>query len=617
MATIEGRSSPLIPASGRVPGLDALRALAVVVVVGYHLGAPLLGGGFLGVTLFFVLSGYLITRLLLDAIKRTGSVGLIDFWGRRLRRLVPAAYVVVLVCVSVTMVAAPERLDRIRGDAWAALGYASNWWTIFHDVPYFDSFDVPSPLTHLWTLAIEEQFYLVWPLVLTGLLVVVRRREAILAVLGFAVLTSTALMAATYDAADPNRSYMGTDTRTGELLVGAMLAIALHLVVARPSLTGVDAWAARLLQPRPAVRLLAGSAAVFAVLVVTASGQSSFTYRGGILLAAIASAGMILALQAPSIATTSARLDDGLLGALGRRSYSIYLWHFPILVALSTPADFGQFDLARSALVVALTLLCAEASYRLVEGPVRRRGITASTVGIFGAVRRMPHGRRQFAALAVAGALVVPVLALTGFNATTPDHGRTAFLTGVAPAGDDAATRPRPQTAAPAGAPAPVPPTPTEGPLVGRDTVVVGDSLMINVAPLLKDRFPGITINAKVGRQARTGLKVARSYSQFNSAGGNYVLGIGTNGAIDAKDLDRFVATHPSARILLITPRVPRPWEGASIAAIRRAARHDNVRVVDFHKASRGHDNYFAGDGVHLTAAGQRAMVSLIRKAAH
>lgn len=615
MATLEGRSSPLTPATGRVPGLDALRALAVTVVVGYHLGVPVLGGGFLGVTLFFVLSGYLITRLLLDAIKRTGSVGLIDFWGRRLRRLVPAAYVVVLVCVSVAMVAAPERLDRIRGDALAALGYASNWWTIFHDVPYFDSFDVPSPLTHLWTLAIEEQFYLIWPIVLTGLLVVVRRREAILAVLGVAVLASAGLMAMTYDAADPNRSYMGTDTRMGELLIGAMLAIALHLVVTKPSLSGVDGWTARVLQPRNAVRLLAGSAALWALLVMTASGQSSFTYRGGILLAAIASAGMILALQAPSIATVSARLDAGVLGAVGRRSYSIYLWHFPILVALSTPADFGQFDLARSALVVALTMLAAEASYRLVEGPVRRRGITASTVGVFGAVRRMPHGRRQLAALAVAGALVVPALALTGFNAATPPgHGRTAFLTGAAPAGEDAATRPR--TAAPAGAPDPEPPTPTAGPLVGRDTVVVGDSLMINVAPLLKDRFPGITINAKVGRQARTGLKVARSYSQFNAAGGNYVLAIGTNGAIDAEALDRFVSAHPSARILLITPRVHRPWEGASIAAIRRAARHDNVRVVDFHKASRGRRHYFTGDGVHLTTAGQRAMVSLIREAA-
>ncbi|MCX6399285.1 MAG: acyltransferase family protein [Propionibacteriales bacterium] len=611
MATLEGRSSTLLPGSGRVPGLDALRALAVVVVVGYHLGVPVLGGGFLGVTLFFVLSGYLITRLLLDAIQRTGSVGLSNFWGRRLRRLVPAAYTVVLVCVSVAMFAAPERLDRIRGDALAALGYSSNWWTIFHRVSYFDTFDVPSPLAHLWTLAIEEQFYLIWPVVLTGLLVLVRRREAILAVLGVAVLASATQMAVTYDAADPNRSYLGTDTRMGELLVGSMLAIALHLVVVKPALTGIDAWAVRVLQPRPALTLLAGSAGVWAILVVTASGQSTFTYRGGILLAAIASAGMILALQAPSIATMSARLDDGALGALGRRSYSIYLWHFPILVAFSTAEDFGRFDVGRSALVVALTLLCAEASYRAIEGPVRRLGFTESARVVVRTVRRLPRARRALAATGVSCALALPALALTGFNAAAPpDHGPTTFLTGAAPA-----------AAGPGPAPARAVPKPPQaelpvGPLVGRDTVAIGDSLMINIAPLLNERFPGITINAKVGRQPRNGLAVARSYSQFNAPGRTYVLGIGTNGPIDDKALDRFVVEHSSARILLITPRVNRPWEGVSVAAIRRAAAHDNVRVVDFHKASRGHGNYFGGDGVHLTPAGQRATVRLIREAA-
>ena len=197
----------------------------------------------------------------------------------------------VVVCLAATMLFNPELLAKVRGDGLAALGYASNWWMIFHDVSYFDSFGLPSPLAHLWTLAIEEQFYLAWPLVLLALLAIVRRRTAILAIVGVAILASVVLMATTYSAVDPNRSYMGTDTRMGELLLGAFLALALH-----PAGDGRAHPVGRVtavLEGRRAWLALTCSTGAFVLLAASLPDDSAFAYRGGILLAALASAGMI------------------------------------------------------------------------------------------------------------------------------------------------------------------------------------------------------------------------------------------------------------------------------------------------------------------------------------
>ena len=604
----------------RVPGLDSLRALGVVAVVGYHLGVPAMRGGFLGVTLFFVLSGYLITRLLLEEYETRGAVDLAGFWVRRIRRLLPAAYTVVVVCLGATMIFGPALLAKVRGDGLAALGYASNWWMIFDDVSYFESFGLPSPLAHLWTLAIEEQFYVAWPIVLVALLVVVRNRTAILATVGIAVISSAALMALTYDAAAPNRSYLGTDTRMGELLLGALLALVLHLAVdGQERLAGL---VTALLQSRRAWPALICSTGAWTLLAMSLSDTSALVYRGGILLAALASAGMILSLQAPPVAAVAARIDAGVVGALGRRSYSVYLWHYPVLVALSSAQDFGRFSLGRTVAVVALTLACAEISYRCIERPVRQVGVRRTLARITGSIRSLPRQWRRPAFVFAVSPLVLASLALAGVNTPPPEeHGPSSLTTGAAPGGTDAARPPRAASdpashSGPRHRPSPRRSQPA-APLIGRDTVAVGDSIMIDIAPLLGAEVPRITINAEVGRQPWTGLDVARSYGQFNRRGGNYILGIGTNGAIDAEALARFCAEHATARIFLITPRVNRSWESTSVSAIDAVARrHHNVRVVDFHEAATPHPDYFASDGVHLTSDGTRAMVRLILAAA-
>lgn len=612
----EGPNRPASRAS-RIPGLDTLRALAIIAVVGYHLGAPLFGGGFLGVTLFFVVSGYLITRLLLTEVEERGTVDLIGFWRRRLRRLLPAAYTVVVVCLVATMLFGPGLLTKVRGDGLAALFYASNWWMIFDDVSYFDSFGLPSPLAHLWTLAIEEQFYVVWPLVLLGLLTIVRNRTAILAVVGGGIVLSVVLMATTYAAVDPNRAYMGTDTRMGELLIGALLALTLH-----PAGDGQAHQLGRVtavLEARRAWPALLCATGAWLLLVMSLPETAAFAYRGGILLAALASAGMILMLQASHVARCAARVDAGPVGAIGRRSYSIYLWHYPVLVALSSAQDVGRFDLGRSLAVVLLTLACAELSYRFVEQPVRRRGIRYVGRRLRTRILALPRRWRRPAFVFAVSPALLACLALAGVNTPPPeDHGPSTVVTGPAsPVGSDTGP-PKPRAAHVFRHRADRPPRPDPtAPLVGRDTVAIGDSIMIDIAPLLGEEVPRVTINAEVGRQSWTGLDIARSYAQFNRPGGNYILGIGTNGAISTDDLLEFCEEHEDARIFLITPRVNRSWESTSVNAIATAARkHDNVRVVDFHTAAAGHDEYFASDGVHLTSAGNRAMVDLILSAA-
>lgn len=613
----KGPDRPVARAS-RIPGLDSLRALAIVAVVGYHLGAPLFGGGFLGVTLFFVVSGYLITRLLLTEVEDNGTLDLLGFWRRRVRRLLPAAYTVVVVCLGVTMLFGPELLSKVRGDGVAALAYVSNWWMIFHDVSYFDSFGLPSPLAHLWTLAIEEQFYVVWPLLLLGLLALVRRRTAILLIVAGAVVVSAVLMALTYAPVDPNRAYMGTDTRMGELLLGALLALALH-----PAGDGRAHQLGRVtavLESRRAPLALLCSTGAFLLLASSMPETAAFAYHGGILLAAVASAGMILTLQSSSIARRATRMDAGVVGAIGRRSYSIYLWHFPVLVALSSAQDIGRFSFGRSVAVVLITLVCAELSYHFVEQPVRRLGFRRTAARAKRAVLALPRRWRRPALVFAATPLVLAAAALAGVNMPEPeDHGPTTIVTGPAPVGSDTGPPAAPRPAAghlDRYRNAPPPPDPN-APLVGRDTVAIGDSLMIDIAPLLSEKVRRITVNAKVGRQPWDGLDVARSYGQFNRPGGNYVLGIGTNGAIDVDDLLDFCQKHSAARVFLITPRVNRSWESTSVSAIRAADREcPNVRVVDFHAAAANRPGFFASDGVHLTSDGTRAMVDLILDAA-
>jgi peptidoglycan/LPS O-acetylase OafA/YrhL len=345
------------------PALDGIRALAVAAVLAYHANMPWARGGFLGVDAFFVLSGFLITSLLVGEWRRSGKIGLLAFWTRRARRLLPALFLMLLgVAFYAAAFAGPLELGRIRGDALATIAYVANWRPVLAGVSYFDQFLAPSPLRHTWSLGIEEQYYLIWPLLL-GLLLVVRRvpLRAVIALTTALMLASVMLMALLFQpGGDPSRVYYGTDTRAQSLLVGALLAMTLPRL--RPLLSNRNIyWALQ----SAAIACFVGIGWAWS----TTSGNSMLLYRGGFLLLACGVAIVIMgAVQPNGLVRRTLALPP--LRGLGLISYGVYLWHWPIYLMLS-PGRTGLDTYPLFALRVAVTLVVAASSYHIIELPVR------------------------------------------------------------------------------------------------------------------------------------------------------------------------------------------------------------------------------------------------------
>ena len=464
------------------PALDGLRAFAVAAVIAYHLGMHWMRGGYLGVDLFFVLSGYLITGLLVDEWEKKGAIRLRRFWARRARRLFPAL-LLVLTAVGIWLAAGGPGIDRytLRADGLSTLFYAANWHFIAANQSYFARFAAPSPLEHTWSLAIEEQFYVVWPLLVVGLLAMGRKRfqrtghhrTALWVTSGLALASAATMAVLFHPGQDPTRVYFGTDTRAFELLVGAALAFAL---ARRPSLSPVA---------RRALHVSAlGVAAVVGLLWVTAGGPPAGMFRGGML----AASGLV-ALLVWSVTEA----DRGWLGRfmslrplrwLGRVSYGLYLWHWPVIVVVS-PATTPLRGLALDGVRVGLTLGLATASFYVVELPIRLGRLAGWPSRVLAPV----------ATAAAAGALVLatlPTAAAVASVASPAGSSATALASSSAPAPQTPSNQ-TPSSQTPVTAPA-SPPAVTLPPIhlpPGRvisasdplRVMFIGDSVMYDAQP--------------------------------------------------------------------------------------------------------------------------------------
>ncbi len=344
------------------PALDGVRAFAVLAVIAYHLDAGWATGGYLGVDAFFVLSGFLITSLLVGEFARRGGISLGGFWARRARRLLPALLLVLLAVAAYGMLQAPaDQLDRLRGDGLATLFYGANWRFIASGQSYFDLFSEASPLRHMWSLAIEEQFYLVWPLITFACLRLARGRRWLLGgVCVTGIVASIATMAMLYDSSDPSRAYYGTDGRAHLLLIGAGLA----LVLSR--------WTPSRGAQRSAVRGF-GLVAAIACLAfwVRVPDTAAWMYRGGYAVFGLCVALVIASAMQPGKFALRSLLSLAPLVWIGRISYGLYLWHWPVIVIMS-PARTGIDGPRLTVLQVGLTFAIATASFYLVEQPIRR-----------------------------------------------------------------------------------------------------------------------------------------------------------------------------------------------------------------------------------------------------
>ena len=545
----------------------------------------------------------------------------------------PALYVLLLVVPAVTLLFYRDAAGRLGGDVLAALFYVSNWWQIFLDESYFAQAGRPPVLRHLWSLAVEEQFYIIFPALFIWLLVRGGRnttRNVLLAV----ALGSAVWMAILYEpSTDPSRVYYGTDTRLSGLLLGAMLA-----VVWTP-------WRS-LSTPSRAAGPVLNSAGIGALLLLgwfftRVNEFDPFVYRGGFLLLDVVCVVLIAVLVHPS-ARLSKLLALGPLVWIGVRSYSIYLWHWPIFMFTRPELDVPLTGWPLFALRVGLTLAAAELSYRFVEQPVRQGalgrvkdqwqapdaqeraqfrqrlflrvgglGIVLLLIG-FGLVAAAGSPDRERMELEAAGAIGLDELDTAGLTdtTTTAPSALTTTSTPLGGGSNDGGTT-APTTAAPAPTTAVVDPsvTPT-------DAVAVGDSVMLGASGAMQQVMPGIRVDAKVSRQFDDLADAATWYATSGNMPGAAVVQVGNNGVATEERIETMVDSLGDRRVVLVNAKVERPWEAISNERTARVAqRHDNVVLVDWYSLASAHPDWFAADGTHLRAAGQLAFARAIADA--
>ena len=585
-----------------IPALDGIRAIAVIAVLLYHADLLWAPGGFLGVEVFFVLSGFLITALLWSELVASGGLGFRGFWFRRARRLLPALFGLLLVTLAAFLIGWPHEIAAIRGDVAAAFTYSSNWYLIGVNRSYFQTVGRPSPFGHLWSLAIEEQFYLLWPLALVLLYKVVRRPKRVAGFIGGAALLSAIAMWVLYNGNDPSRVYYGTDTRAAGLLIGAALA-----VLWRPWTPGFKVK----VSPRALELAALGAGAILVWAFWRWDEFSSFTYRPGLQLVSLASAVLVAASVHPET-RLHAVLGWKPLRWIGRRSYGIYLWHWPVYVVTRPGIDLGWSSGPTLVLRLGLTLLLAELSFRYVEEPIRR-GALGRLGTRFAARARTARVQRRRTQLGWATASLAFLLALGLIvggvvSAPTPalSASQLALIHGV-PAVAPVTTE-HPDTTERSSA-SPTPPL---------SVVAVGDSVMVDTQNALRAQIPGIYVDALVGRHLRGGISLLRSLRNQHRLGDVVVIHLGTNGAFTSADFDSIMQVLQGIqRVVFINLRVPRRWETPDNRTIAAGVRrYSNAVLLDWH--NRWHEcgtNVFWSDGIHPTPSGAACYARMVAAA--
>jgi peptidoglycan/LPS O-acetylase OafA/YrhL len=620
-----------------MPGLDGLRALAVLAVIAYHLNLGWAPGGLLGVGVFFTLSGYLITDLLLGQHEITGRLQLADFWLRRARRLLPALFVMLAVVAAWVTLLDRDQLPVIRGAVASSAAYVGNWWLIAQHSSYFAQFAPPMPLGHLWSLAVEEQFYLIWPwLLLLGLRWARGRRRTrtrlAAATLLLAAVSAVAMALLYRPGYDPTRIYDGTDTRAFAVLIGAALAFVWPSRHLGSDVTETARW------------ILDGigitGLAVIAVLIWRTSEYSPFLYRGGMVLLSVGTALTVGAAASPA-SRLGVLLGIRPLRWIGVRSYGIYLWHYPIIV-LTTPAN-GRDGLARGALQVAAAFGVAALSWRFVEEPVRHGAIGRWLAQARSAGWRLgAAGRRTW--LTVVASVAVVALASCGLAGVVRPSASPA--PGTMPAPSPAAARLQAPGTSASPAPAAAGPVHT----ACRSVVHIGDSTSDGL--ISPDYLPNP--RRRIGAQyARVGVTrfipeisggtsiVETSSGQANAYTvaqqlihdgyrGCWVLALGTNDTADVaigsvvsrpariRQMMSLVGSQPVMWVNVKSLVATGPYSESDMLAwdtalIRACARYPNMRVYDW--ASVVKDNWFIADGIHFTSRGYAARAHRIARA--
>ena len=569
-----------------IPAIDGLRALAVIAVMFYHLGFSWIPGGFLGVDLFFVISGYVITRLLLDSIAQSGGLDLRGFYIARARRLLPALLFTVVTTTIAIGIWAPDTIKRFVTDMPFALTGTMNWWLVAREQDYFESIGRPPLLQHTWSLAVEAQFYLVWPLILYFILKRLGKNRIPFAALLIAAASGITLLIVSLSldassSSDVSHIYFGTDTHSIGLFLGAALAVSWIPQNFTTTLT------------KQAQNFIDG-VGIFGFIGILATflfiDESDPTlYKIAFPLAAIFGAAIIMSVVHPA-SRFAPVLENPVLLWIGQRSYAIYLWHWIIFQVTRPTVDLAGQTWALYSLRILIVFALADISLRYVEIPIRRGALKYWLKGLKYRTKKERSRQTRFFisifVLVLALSSVVSVRAISIGN-----EQRVAIEESL---NSSEVTAPNPSS---------------EG------IWLTGDSVILGIRTSLNEVAPVSLINARIGRQAPELLDVMKR--DIAQAGDSPVIfNLGNNGLLQEEVVrEIFELVKSQSSIIVVNTAVPRPWRDSNNSLLSQvASRYSNVRVIDWNSISEGRPEYFAPDGVHLVPAGVEAYVSEIKK---
>ncbi|MBP5843604.1 acetyltransferase, partial [Lactiplantibacillus plantarum] len=610
-----------------ITGFDGIRTLAVLGVIIYHLMPASLQGGYLGVPIFFVVSGYLITDILLQDILSRGHVRIWRFLGHRMRRLYPAFVTMLLGTTAYITLFQRSLLTNIRATVLTNLVYVYNWFEINHGQSYFDRFNGESPFTHLWSLSIEGQYYLFWPLVIGILMVIFKKRSRVFWFMMIAAGISAITMAMLYDPANTNRVYYGTDTRMFAILLGSGLAFIWPSRELSADIANVN---------RVTLDILGGASLIAIIwMFFQMSGQSDFTYRGGMLLFTVLSTVLVATVAHPA-SHLNRVLTNPLFKYVGQRSYGIYLYQFPVMIFYETKVkNIGDHLLLNSLIEVALILIVTELSYRFIENPMRHYDYSRLLVDFKDFLRKPKFNRVTTAIVALTTVLFV--ITAVGFvqQPSKAEANKKTELQKTIAANSKAADKKnaaalKRQKAAQAAA-ASSKKVATEKmqtkqaeaklnskqkqvekeydlkpqvvlAMANTDLTAIGDSVLLDVSSDLQDVIPGTVVQGRVGRQVTEVPGIINSLKSQGQLAHNVLLNIGTNGTITDDQAEQVVKLIGKDRqIFWVTAHVPtQSWQNQVNAQIAKTAKkHANVHVIDWHGRAQNQSGWFADDNVH------------------
>lgn len=619
-----------------ISGFGGLRAFSVIGVIFYHLLPTSLRGGYLGVSIFFALSGYLITDLLRLEWLQYGSINIFQFYVRRLKRLYPALFTMLIAATAYITIFQRGLLNNLRGNVISSLLYYNNWWQINNGISYFDRFTNESPFTHIWYLAVEAQNYVLWPVLFVLLMKFVKKRQRIVQVILGLSLLSFLAMAILYDSGNPTRVYYGTDTR----LFGIWLGAALAFVWPSWQLKGkIPVQAKRVLNFAGLIAFLGLIAAFF-----TFGDQSSWMYRGGFVLVSLLSL-VLIAVTAHPGASWNKWLSNPLFSWIDQRSYGIYLYQYPVMIFYEARINVGNHVMFHTVIEILLILLFAELSYRYVELPWRRKKAEKLKTKLKSWIALPLSDRRKLSGLTKLAVLAIAVigLALAPKNQVTADQqalqekiaanqkaaaksrqaakdaaketsGTTAESSGTDSTSSSAdastLTEKEQKTAQEHGL------TAAQFEMAKElDITAVGDSVLLDATTDLKTVFPKIVVDGEVGRQLYKSGSVFQELSDQSLLKDTVLVSLGTNGSFTEAQFDSVMSIIGTKRkVYWLNVRVPtKRWQNdVNTMLTKMAAKYHNITIIDWYDYSNSHSDWFYDDQVHPNPTGMIHYVSLI-----